>query len=229
VILLFALAILVGEILIQFGPETAHHAMYFCDPGTIAMVAAPMVVGALMPKPGTPQYNQPQGMNTFPEYQRKLLESGFNPQSELYRVAGEQSAAQTNRQLARRGLGNTGLGMSTQTAAANDLANKFLSSETQRRALAYEKAVAPETAAYSGRVKSAENQYAADQAAYNNEIAGRDRFLGGVGSIAGQIGTYGGQNGWFSGGGATGSALPGTYNYSGMPIGAGAGGYGSIA
>jgi hypothetical protein len=205
VILFLILSVLVGEILIQFGPETVHHTMFFCDPGTVAAVAAPMVIGAFMPKPSAPKYEAPAGPNMFPEYQQKLLESAYNPQSDIYRVAGEQQAAMINRQLARRGLANSGMGVAAQTAAANDLANRFLQSETDRRAKAYQTAVAPEAAAYQGRLQASQSAYEAAADAYKQELAGRDAFLGGIGQLAGQVGKYGGEQGWF-----TANQTPGT-------------------
>ena len=159
-------------------------------------------------------YNAPAGPNMYPEYQRRLLESAYNPNSQLYELAFRQNAGAINREAAKRGLAGSGAALGYQSQSAADLSNKILESETERRRSAYQTAVAPEVQAYQGRLQES-------QMKYNQEAAEAERYnqmIGNIGSGLGGIAGYGAGQGWFSStanpSGTFASAFPGVTQYS---------------
>lgn len=163
------------------------------DPFTVAAIAAPVVAGALMPRPGVPGYMGRQKFMTPEEerYYNEYLQSAFSPQSQLQMLASQQAQSNMAAQLARMGLGGSSLAISAQAANQADLANKFLERELARRKMGmdaiYNKAQTELGIGNSMR-QSAMDKYEADMAA-------KKAMLGGIGSAAGMyVGYQGRQN-----------------------------------
>ena len=87
------------------------------DPVTasIAASAIPTVASLFMnngSRPSGPDYSAVMAYLNSPEmagYRNSLLNTAFNPNSDIYRIASDRAYAQANRAVASRGLGNSGI------------------------------------------------------------------------------------------------------------------------
>ena len=230
--IIFLIPILVG-ILQLLGIIHLHSTgANLCDLTTGVAMGAPFLINALMgpqkSSPGMPGMIQP---NLYPEYQKKLLESGFSPRSDLYKLASDQSRASLNRQGASQGLGRSGLNMAAQTEAQTDLANKFLSSETERQAMAYKAAVSPNVESANSANQYSANMYKSERDAYNDYLAQRSGLGGAFSNLlttgakyfASQPKTTGGEN--LTGQSGEDAYQPDKYSLYGTPTGYSPAGY----
>lgn len=154
------------------------------DPFTMAMLVGggSLLVNQMMGQPsmpGAPSSAGSMALINSPEmvkYRAGLLESAYNPNSELYRMASERQASSINRELAKRGLGNSGMGIAAQTEGANTLAAKFLESETDRRLKAFQAATGQLNAAAGVQQAGERAQYDHAMAGYQAELQKRQQF-----------------------------------------------------
>lgn len=168
-------------------------------------MAAPMFLDAVTPPVDQATPMADTKINQRPEYQNRILEGGFNPQSELYRLAGDRQAAQINRQMALRGMANSGTAIGAQNQAMTDLNNRFLENEQQRRIAAYNTVMAPEY--QQANLNQNSERHRADQrwAQYGVDSKARSDKIQGFGNMMGSMaGGMGGMGGGGMGGGATG-------------------------
>lgn len=161
------------------------------DPLTAAALAGvvPMVGSMLLGgsnRPSGPDYSQIMAYLNSPEmvgYRNQLMDTAFNPNTDLLNTAMSRSMASGNRLAASRGLGTSGAGLGFIQNAQNDLANKFVENEFQRRLQAYQTVTgAAQNQAQIG-MNMANNQYDASMAAYNDEQSGRAGLIGGLGNM----------------------------------------------
>jgi hypothetical protein len=113
----------------------------------IAAATIPIVYDMFRQKPGAPNLNFPGGgvMPDRSAYVQQLLDSAYNPQSNLYQLAIDRARQNISRDLARRGiLGSAG--EDQRAAAMTMLGNRFLETETARRAQALQAANAYDSA-----------------------------------------------------------------------------------
>lgn len=162
------------------------------DPFTAAMLAGavPMVGSMLMGggqgRPSGPDYSQVMAYLNSPEmlgYRNQLMDTAFNPNNDLYNTAMSRSMASGNRLAASRGLGTSGAGLGFIQNAQNDLSNKFVEGEFQRRLQAYQAATGAAQSQAQMGMNMANNQYDARMAGYNDDQAGRAGLIGGLGSM----------------------------------------------
>lgn len=117
------------------------------DPLTAGLVAGavPMALGMMMPSPQMPRgpdYSQAYALYNSPELtsaRNQIYQGAFNDpnQNRLYQLASGQAMASMNRQLAARGIGNTGFGMGALNQTSTDLANNFYQNQLNRQQEAY--------------------------------------------------------------------------------------------
>lgn len=145
----------------------------------LAAIAAPFIAGAFTKRPKSPSYQY-----TGPDrshYIDQLLESGFNPQSELYNIATERANEDITRRLAMMGMGGSSLGQQAQAMTQAALANKFLEGEMGRRQAALETA-----RGFDALTAGADAQrYQSDLAKYQSQVEGNQNLISGIAGLAG--------------------------------------------
>lgn len=162
------------------------------DPLTLALLAGavPLAYGALTPKPSTPspidfsgiysRMNSPEMMN----YKNQMLQSAFNPNSMLYNIASQRALAGSNRALAQRGMGSSGVGLNYINQNMQDLANSYLDKQNGRMQGAYGAAISPDIqqAQLMASLASQQNQDAWNR--YNNQSQGQAAMATSLGNFA---------------------------------------------
>ena len=210
------------------------------EPMTAMMIASavPAIASAFMPgqsRPSGPDYSQIMAMINSPEmqmYKKQLMETAYNPNSDIFRIASDRAYAQGNRAVASRGLGTSGAGMGFIQQGQNDLANKFAEGEFQRRLQAFNAINSANNGVISSMTGMANNQYDAGMANYNAGMAQNNQFVQGIGSLANagiSAYTYNNRNADLGGmmGGYTNRAAPGAAgSVYGAPVASGGYNYG---
>lgn len=149
----------------------------------LALTAAPYLAQALfgdhpqMPGPS------PVANVKLPDrsgYQNQILSSGFDPHSELYRIATERAMANINNNLANRGMGNSSMGVAAQAHSQSELANAFLESELQRRIQAFQAATGYDIAGANVQMGVANAQNADAWKRYDASNKENQQMWGGI-------------------------------------------------
>lgn len=169
--------------------------------GAAAAVAMPVFMDLVTPPVDQPgQYSTPQ-INQRKDYQDKILEGGFDSNNELYRLAAERQSAGMNRQLAQRGMANSGMALGAQSQASADLYNRYMQDAQARRIGAYNTVMAPEyqqqnlnSQGESRREGRRWEQYGIDRKARADKIEGMGKMAGSLGGMMGSGGGGGTPN-----------------------------------
>lgn len=157
---------------------------------TLAASAIPTVASLLMnngSRPAGPDYSAIMAYLNSPEmagYRSALLNSAFNPNTDIYRIASDQAYAQGNRAVASRGLGTSGAGLGYLSSIQTDLANKFAESEFQKRLQAYNAVAGKDSAAMGLMTNMANQSYDAALNNYNYNADSNAGLIGGLGTLA---------------------------------------------
>ncbi len=162
------------------------------DPVTasIAASAIPTVASLFMnngSRPSGPDYSAVMAYLNSPEmagYRNSLLNTAFNPNSDIYRIASDRAYAQANRAVASRGLGNSGAGLGYIGQMQNDLANQFTENEFQKRLQAYNAVAGRDSAAMQMLGGMANQSYDAALSNYNANADANAGLIGGIGTMA---------------------------------------------
>jgi hypothetical protein len=104
------------------------------------MAMMPAIMQAMQNKPQQPGA---AGYNQIPNgdmYMNKIMDTGFNPNSAIYKMASDQAMAQVNHQLMKQGILNSSAGNQAISGTQSDLANKFLQEELNRQIQAFQMA-----------------------------------------------------------------------------------------
>lgn len=161
------------------------------DPLTAVAIsgAVPAITSMFMggnSRPSGPDYSQVMAYLNSPEmigYRNKLMDTAFNPNTDLLNTAMSRSMASGNRLAASRGLGTSGAGLGFIQNAQNDLANKFVENEFQRRLQAYQAVTGAAQGQAQMGMNMANNMYDSNMARYKDEQDARAGFIGGVGGL----------------------------------------------
>lgn len=138
-----------------------------------ALAAAPSIYSMMQghpSAPGIPDYSK-FALPDRSGYQKQLLDSGFNPQSELYKIASQQAMGSVQNDLVNRGLGNSSYGNQAISSAQATLAQKFLENELQRRIAAFQAATGYDISNSNIQAGLAGKTYDARMGQYGNQIA----------------------------------------------------------
>lgn len=119
------------------------------------------------------------------KYQAALLDTAFNPQSDVYQMASNRAMDLVNRDLANKGLGHSSFGNQAVSSAQADLAAKFLENEMQRRIQAYNAVTGYDIAKANQQQGVAGQQWNENLANYNLNAQKEDALYQGVGNLAG--------------------------------------------
>lgn len=168
-------------------------------PGILGAIGG--LMGASQGTPSPPQFQRP---NVQWADRRKemdaILAGGFDPQSELYRLASMQMREGINQELARRGLLGSSAGMAQLSGSEADLQRKLLENELQRRIQAFQSVNQYEqqkNALEAGLTAQANEMawkgYQSDLDKHYGRQAAFQGLLGGIGSA---VGGYQGAKQW---------------------------------
>jgi hypothetical protein len=152
----------------------------------LGLAMAPMVLDQLMPRPeypGGPSMAMPV-MPDRTKYLNSVLETGFNPDSDLYRLAADEVGNQVRSQLARMGMGGSSYGLQAMGGAQMDLARKFAAEQFEKRlkALSMANGMDQFVAEMQMGVNRGNAMDAMNRFNYENER--RNQMIGGVGNLA---------------------------------------------
>ena len=156
----------------------------------MAASAIPTVASLFMDngsRPAGPDYSAVMAYLNSPDmrgYRNSLMNTAFDPNADIYRIASDQAYAQANRAAASRGLGNSGAGLGYISHAQTELANKFAENEFQKRLQAYNAVAGRDSAAMSMLTGMANSQYDAAMGAYDARSAGNAGLIKGIGQMA---------------------------------------------
>ena len=157
----------------------------------LGMAAGGLLGGLFSPSPQAPSFRMPK--NPIPaHYQDALLRRAFDPQSELYQAAAQNQAAMINRELAKRGMANSGAGLAAQSQAMADLQSKMASGEVDRMT----KAVQALSAPYAAQVSGAACAYQGAADIYGSNLRSANQMASGLGRIGGMAGKWAGNYDW---------------------------------
>jgi len=152
----------------------------------LAAAAIPAAVGMFQKRP-----SMSGGMVAMPQmpdrtaYIDQMLQTSFDPNSEIYQIAAEQLRAKVNQQLAQLGLMNSSYGINASTSSQAELARKFIEDAANRQrqglglALDNDRAVAEMQMGINTR--NADNAYRA----YLDEDQRKRDLVMGVSGLAG--------------------------------------------
>jgi len=167
------------------------------DPITIGLIsggigALPGLIGMGQEGPRAPAYVRPdidKYMSGRETELAGLRESAFNPQSELYAIAGERARAAMNQELARRGLYDSSYGNAALSELESELSRKFLENEFQRRLQATQQLTGydMDRARIEAGLAGQQNQMAMN--AYEAAVADMQRKNANLGSVFGGLGS----------------------------------------
>lgn len=151
----------------------------------------PYVINAMTPRPDAPGAPAPVVLPDRSKYQDMILQSGFNPQSELYNIATQRAMNEMNNQLINRGLASSSFGLNQLQSTQAELANKFLENEIQRRIQAFQAATGYDMQAAGIQQNNNQAAYNHDMARYQREVGDRNAMVGGIGNLVNAgIGVY---------------------------------------
>lgn len=145
-----------------------------------AAALAPVIAGAVTPRPKTPTHPGRQDLGRRDDI-ADLIALSRDPQSDVWQRAQEQAMANIDRGLARRGLTTSSMGMQQHRTAGAEIANKFLENELARRQRALQTAMAYDQA----EMGLGDRAYKADMMRYKDEMDAASGLIKGIGAAAG--------------------------------------------
>lgn len=162
------------------------------DPVTAAMIGSsvPAVLsmfGSRGRSPQGPDYSAIMAYLNSPEmvgYRNQIMDTAFNPNTELLDIAMSRGMASGNRLAASRGLGTSGAGMGFIQNTQNDLANKFQENEFQRRLQAYGAVTGAAQNQAGMGMNILNQQHQNNMGRWNNEQDFEAGLFGSIGGIA---------------------------------------------
>jgi hypothetical protein len=99
-----------------------------------AAMLVPTIAGMLTSRPKMP--NMQAAMPAMPDrskYMNTMLDTSFNPNSEIYALAADQLGEQVRQQLALLGLTNSSMGNNMMINQQSELARKFIEDAARRQ------------------------------------------------------------------------------------------------
>lgn len=157
----------------------------------IAAIALPYVLSAMQDKPDRPTYQGAPPMADRSKYLDSLLNAGFNPQTELFEKAAGVTSDAVARQLGRRGLGSSSFAVNAQTSALNDLADRFLEKELERKQRALQTVTQYDLAKQQLAQGAYDSAYNAQIGGYQDQLARQQAAVQGMSGMAqGLLGLY---------------------------------------
>lgn len=151
---------------------------------TVAAIAAPYVMSALMPKPKQPGYRDPGTPTDRSKYINSLLQTGFSDQSDIWQRASAGAEDRVSRILGRSGMAGSSIGGQLHSLTQADLASKFLEGQLDRQARALAPVLAYDNNLYNARAGNANTAYNSAMDAYNMT---NQRNAGTIGGLSGMI------------------------------------------
>jgi hypothetical protein len=152
------------------------------------MSLLPMLASQFMPQPQMPKgpdYSQAMAMLNTPQMSQArnaIMNNAFNPQNSLYQQASSQAMNGMNRQLAMRGMANSGMGLQAMSDQQSQLANNYYQNELNRQMQAYGAVTGPMQNMANMQMQQANGDSQNAMLGYNGQVSRQQGLMSGINS-----------------------------------------------